>query len=1133
MASSHTHTLRELGTLAQDLSRIEQGIMPAQSDTQSEAPPSSFRSFVSYDSTDSLFMNSPTSPQLKMFLSRGNKEVLRIVNDLSLSHRRTNAPVSSMMQGATPEDSTGTDTTTTTTAVQRILSFQSSSSSSSQQQDEQPESSSIPRLPKISAVTKNEKRSISRLPKPNKHDLHVLGQLNKQFINNNELDMDSSLYKKLKATRRVGGSQKLVSDEDQSQHHSHRKSSSRHTRRRSSSEMNLQEQHSHEHIDSTQLEVVAKDNAADNADNAEEETTNFFDKLSPKRNEGKKSPVTKLKQELQHSFGVRQQITDVIDDQMRRDRLDLPLSFIQSIENKSTRNQFLKERATVAILFMLRRVLSRRKAQYLKRWRHWNMYFNQDRILHAANEIIRIARGKLGRLEAEERIIQREIQREQEVQRQAELKEVRHFAAINIQRLMRGWYARDFAEIAKTHRDNATCIQCFVRYTFANRRVHQIRTKKHLLFASSSRIQRSYRCYKARVLYGLKRRIRRAERSVQYAKEKTEKVRLKFEAKGAANLISRWWRMINIRKQFLRYRKLNKGRRVLKIQCSYRCYVSRVELTRRKEEHASWLESRDSAASLVQALYRRNKDKERVAAMRAIIAAADGERKKRIESAREDRVKTFRFVGEVNLTKVHRRLFDFRKAVDPFKKSRETNAVLKLQAYYRGNKARRRLKTQRMNHHLFLRRKKKTTREAATLKLQTRWRSKVLRRKFLTEKRDKCAVLIQKTWRAYQGRSTAMSFLQYTFSSRNIQRVWRGYIGREYVKKRKEEFDRLGSKATGIQCIARRYLARATVERIKARRRYLEEVGLMGKEEFRICRAHLRDEMMLSSFRSNSTRKNSIDKKGIGYILFETLCSGGRKSLHDDDKKELRVGNTTLSRMCNDSHIIDDKRVKRNTVGILFAKAKEKNNDKLNFYEFHEFLRQLAITRYPKVEELRQMTNGDAQILTMLCEHVLGGTYPKLHRRQLRTKMFRKMAKTLDKIIDTKLDYLATKMQAAIRGVQTRHAFVKLMMDHDKLVERQRLERAAQLIEAHIRKIFARAGAEKLASKTIQKFVDPISKEAYYYNPKTGVTSWDKPDILGNQDVLDPQVLPDKNVGLLFFIFFFLLSCSCFIIKVL
>ena len=197
MASSHTHTLRELGTLAQDLSRIEQGIMPAQSDTQSEAPPSSFRSFVSYDSTDSLFMNSPTSPQLKMFLSRGNKEVLRIVNDLSLSHRRTNAPVSSMMQGATPEDSTGTDTTTTTTAVQRILSFQSSSSSSSQQQDEQPESSSIPRLPKISAVTKNEKRSISRLPKPNKHDLHVLGQLNKQFINNNELDMQK-MYDEIK-----------------------------------------------------------------------------------------------------------------------------------------------------------------------------------------------------------------------------------------------------------------------------------------------------------------------------------------------------------------------------------------------------------------------------------------------------------------------------------------------------------------------------------------------------------------------------------------------------------------------------------------------------------------------------------------------------------------------------------------------------------------------------------------------------------------------------------------------------------------------------------------------------------------------------------------------------------------------
>jgi hypothetical protein len=328
-----------------------------------------------------------------------------------------------------------------------------------------------------------------------------------------------------------------------------------------------------------------------------------------------------------------------------------------------------------------------------------------------------------------------------------------------------------------------------------------------------------------------------------------------------------------------------------------------------------------------------------------------------------------------------------------------------------------------------------------------------------------------------------------------------------------------------VQTVARRFLARASFEVVRERKRYLEEVGLMGREEFRVCRSHLRDRLILRSFRSRGNNRKGArakDPTGIAWVLFQEMASGGRKAAHGANEKseemkdmnrvEIRVSNTALARLCNDSQIIDERRVKRASVGTLFAKAKSKQNDKLNFAEFHNFMNILSQQRYPKVTFYRQHAGEDAQLLKMCCDHLVGGDNPKKHRRQLRTKLLRRMAKTLDRECDGEIAHYATLMQAVSRGVASRNRFAKLLTQAHLHEERQRLERAALLIEAHLRKIFARAGAEKLASKTIQKFVDPVTREAYYYNPKTGITSWDKPDILGKSDVADPQVLPDKNV---------------------
>lgn len=1057
-------------------------------------------------------------------------------------------------------------------------------------------------LPKLSSLSPRTSKRIARLPRPNEHDLKVLGQLSKDFVMNTSLDVSlkrSELYRDLERGRGrlltfASGDAEFFSKGEQNKVDSEQRAAARKLRNKKRSMSAASSMHGSASIFTSSSAIAAevsgvaevtssfasemtapqseastatindhqeaaktaspqlprrplgggsalvsesdtvsngmpsgKNSTADNKDQAVDAV--FWQEVNEAdaSGDGTKSPVLQLRRKLDDSILMHHHIGDVINDKMRRDRLSLPLDFLRRLG----RDDYIKERACIAMVYLLKRVLKRTKRLALERWNAMIEFMKVEHLHHAANDIIRTARGYLGRKEADERRVQRSIQDAAALARSRDLAERQHIGAIEMQRVIRGYRHRGFASRARRRRNAATCIQTMVRRVHAQIRVEHLVAKNTLLFESSSTIQRSWRCCRARVLYGLKRRIHRVELGVIWAREKTEEVRLQFERKGAAILISRWWRMIKVRMQFLRYRKLNKGRRTLKIQCSVRCWIARVRVSARRAEHKAYLDQRDNAAAKIQSIYRRNKAKVRVQSIRDAVEVERVERERRIDEARADKIKEIKLFGktrQVNMTDVHKRLFSAKKmlySAAGMQKRREIRACTRMQAVYRGNRARKRLAQARMDHHLKLRRELKLARQTATLRVQTRWRANVQRKIFLKRKRRLAATLIQKTWRAMQGRALAMAYLQHTFSSRDIQRVWRGMLGRRLASDRKAEHRRLGTRAVVVQTVARRFLARSRFEVFRERKRYLEEVGLMGREEFRVCRSHLRDSMILRSFRSRgNTRKGARakDPTGIAWVLFQELASGGRKAAHGADEKagkssdmnrsEIRVSNTALARLCNDSHIIDERRVKRASVGTLFAKAKSKLNDKLNFAEFHGFMKILSQQRYPKVSTYRQHGGEDAQLLKMCCEHLVGGDNPKKHRRQLRTKLLRRMAKTLDRECDGEVAHYATLMQAVSRGVACRNRFAKLLTQAHLHEERQRLERAAMLIEAHLRKIFARAGAEKLASRTIQKFVDPVTREAYYYNPKTGITSWDKPDILGKSDVVDPQVLPDKNV---------------------
>ena len=998
-------------------------------------------------------------------------------------------------------------------------------------------------LPKLSSLSPRTTKRIARLPRPNDHDLRVLNQLSKDYVTNTNLDVSlkrSELYRNLERGRGrlltfASGDGEFLNQHEQEEadiaERGYIKSANKKRRKESSLSEDGKNSDSTTSNEAPPLETEA---IPATGDTQGDPSGKFWEQMKAEETSiDIKSPAQSLRRKLNDSIMMHHNLGDIIVDKMRRDRLDLPIEFLRALG----RFDYIKERACIAIVFLLKRVLQRTERLALQHWARVIDFLKVEHLHNAATDITRIARGYLACKETKERRHQKRIQDDAEMERNRTHAEKCRFAAIGMQRIIRGYRCRGFASRARRRKNAATRIQTVIRRIQAKVLVESIIAENILLFESASTIQRSWRCFRARVLYGLKRRIRRVEMGVKWEREKREQVRLQFERKGAAILISRWWRMLKVRMQFLRYRKLNKGRRALRIQCAFRCYRARVALAARAADHKAWLNRRDNAAAKIQSIYRRNKAIEHVQELRDAFDKQRKEREQRIQDAHQDKIKEITFMGKtqkVNMTQIHKRLFSAKKIIRSavgIQKNLEIKACIRMQAVFRGNRTRKRLAQARMEHHLKLRRELKLARQAATLRVQTRWRANVQRRIFLRRKRRLAATLIQKTWRAMKGRCRAMEYLQSTFSARDIQRVWRGTLGRRIAFGHKSQRKRLGACAMKIQNIARQFLARAKFDRTRERNRYLEEMGLMGKEEFRVCRSYHRDKLILKSFSSRSSKKKGVEQKdptGVAWTLFQELASGGRKGAHgaseggesDLKKVEIRVSNTVIARLCNDSQIVDERRIKRATIGTLFAKAKSKQNDKLNFAEFHYLMKLLAIARYPKVELIRQHAGEEAQLIKLCCDHLFGGDNPKKHRRQLRTKMLRRMAKVLDKECDAELAHYVTLMQAVSRGVACRHRFAKLLANHHLHEERQRLERAAMLIEAHLRKVFARAGAEKLASKTIQKFVDPVTKEAYYYNPKTGVTSWDKPDILGKGDVQDPQVSCIDFTFAIFVIFF-------------
>jgi hypothetical protein len=808
-----------------------------------------------------------------------------------------------------------------------------------------------------------------------------------------------------------------------------------------------------------------------------------------------------------------QKIDDTIEQKLKEARDSLPENFLF----EHGLGKFVKERGANTVLKCFRRLQNQLLHTGME---HWQSFLKMERHAEkvwATIVLQKIARGFLARLEME--LIRKEkiIQDEREHDRLARLFKLRYDSAVYIQKMYRGKLGRRFVRNQYLRIESALVIQRFVRYTQSKFLLLMKRAMWLRKNGAATIIQCCWRGMKGRYRARIVRKIRRAEKMVEWEEEKHFVLQDAFKKEGAAVQIQYWWIMVRLRHEFLRMRKLLKRRRVSVLQRAYRCYRARVRAAELRAIRDEKLAKDNAAALSIQKAWHRKRAYMRV---RAKLRQIEEEKAKHLEKLKhqgEERKIHLKILSDItgdpidiNMTTVHRKLFHLRKMLNPFEKAREEKAALKLQKCFRGMRARKRLGANRQEHHLEYRRNLKLKRLEASKTIQRFWRGLVGRRLFLKARRIRMAIRVQARFRGWKGRQLALVRGIQWYAAIRIQASFRGYYQRihfqEYVRQTKLTI----RSATTIERIARGFICRMHYEKELERQRWLSELRMRGRTELQACALLARDHLLLKE------AKKSKKFKGATQALFHKLCEMSRS-------KE-GISNSMFLKLGKECGFVDNRRVKLNTLDLAISKAKgnSKTNGtgtgagNLTYPEFAFALRYLADTRYKKTEAVRRQTGSDARMVKFCFAHILtdGTGDAKMKRQHLKKhipKWVHPFCKRMDELQDEYLGLYARKIQGHIRGEIGRNMYAAAKVRIKKERERTKMIRASLMISKHQRIRKAKRVLANMAGQIIQKYVDPKTGFFYYYNPRTGHRSVKKPEILGSQDVAKPFELPDKH----------------------
>lgn len=524
---------------------------------------------------------------------------------------------------------------------------------------------------------------------------------------------------------------------------------------------------------------------------------------------------------------------------------------------------------------------------------------------------------------------------------------------------------------------------------------------------------------------------------------------------------------------------------------------------------------------------------------------------------------------KINITLVKRGMRRVSTALNPFQRMHESRAAILLQCAWRRRTANNEIKRRRIH----LARLKKIRTVQSAIQLQRLWRGFTSRRNNQDRWQLRAIKIIQRSWRLRRERSILKYISIYRPATMLIQRRWRGYRGRRSVRHKKERSEFLFGVVQKIQRIGRGYVTRLRVRKVRSIRRRIAERTELGRVQ--VHNALLVEEGRIILRGAYASRPHGVlydyfhtycTSDGDG-LLVELTNAKFMKMIRTASNGRLLVARKTSSVSSSSSdatfssesqHFAKFNHLTRADIDIVFSKVKQPDRQTLTFSEFIRALIQLAElmfgcppkTRRPRksrrngnvtginspnpkahpgkqyVVKLRQtkaeeQTNSpknegpkptflfrgfpddDGRLVKFVVEHLTIG------KRGSTEKM---MAISLRRRLSKRMQRAANVIQRCFRGSLGRKRFAWHRLTGQKHKQEIALRQAVQVVQRLWRARKGLKATVQLMQSVVKKYVDPASGLPYWYNPKSGAVTWKKPTLLGDKDVDDTIVLPDRNL---------------------
>eukprot|EP00949_MAST-11_sp_MAST-11-sp1_P002786 g2786.t1 len=171
-----------------------------------------------------------------------------------------------------------------------------------------------------------------------------------------------------------------------------------------------------------------------------------------------------------------------------------------------------------------------------------------------------------------------------------------------------------------------------------------------------------------------------------------------------------------------------------------------------------------------------------------------------------------------------------------------------------------------------------------------------------------------------------------------------------------------------------------------------------------------------------------------------------------------------------------------------------------------------------KMTSYRGHFGGVSYFLQLMDEHVFWNTGARERRRARKGKrdkegksIIPKFRKMLQADLDGRAEWAANVLQRNVRGLLGKTMFGLARKAARRAKRMKELTHSAIACQTRIRRNLARKHVVDEYRRVCIKYIDALSGEPYWFNPKSGVTTWTKPMLLGDLDVRSIVELPDPD----------------------